>query len=148
MTLFVGIYVPPPDVTHADARPTRRPAAASVSARVRVAVLAGGRSSEHEISLASARSVVAALDPERYEAPTIEIGRDGALGAPAARRRSWLTVPERRRRESLPVPTATAPAALGAVDVVLPDPARARSARTGRCRACSSSPACRTSAPA
>ena len=34
---------------------------------MRVAVLAGGRSSEHEISVASARSVVAALDPDRYE---------------------------------------------------------------------------------
>ena len=37
----------------------------------------GGRSSEHEISLASARSVLEALDPERYEAVTVEIGRDG-----------------------------------------------------------------------
>ena len=45
--------------------------------RVRVAVLSGGRSSEHEISVASARSVVAALDPERYETTQIEIGRDG-----------------------------------------------------------------------
>jgi D-alanine-D-alanine ligase len=49
----------------------------------------GGRSSEHEISLASARSVIAALDPTRYETVTVEIGRDGAweLGsgtAPAA----------------------------------------------------------------
>jgi D-alanine-D-alanine ligase len=48
-----------------------------VSKRVRVAVVAGGRSSEHEISLASARSVLAALDPERYETTTIAIGRDG-----------------------------------------------------------------------
>jgi D-alanine-D-alanine ligase len=37
----------------------------------------GGRSSEHAISVASGRSVLAALDPERYEAATIEIGRDG-----------------------------------------------------------------------
>ena len=43
----------------------------------------GGRSSEHEISLASARSVIEALDPARYEAVTVEIGRDGrwALGS-------------------------------------------------------------------
>jgi D-alanine-D-alanine ligase-like ATP-grasp enzyme len=33
--------------------------------QLRVAVISGGRSSEHEISLASARSVVGALDPER-----------------------------------------------------------------------------------
>ncbi len=45
--------------------------------RRRVAVLMGGRSSEHEISVASARSVIEALDPERYEVVTIEIGRDG-----------------------------------------------------------------------
>src|SRR6266496_4129327 len=51
--------------------------------RRRVAVLMGGRSSEHEISLASAQSVLDALDPERYEVVSIEIGRDGrwALGS-------------------------------------------------------------------
>jgi D-alanine-D-alanine ligase len=48
-----------------------------VSRRLRVAVLMGGRSSEHAISVASGRSVLAALDPSRYEASTIEIGRDG-----------------------------------------------------------------------
>jgi D-alanine-D-alanine ligase len=37
----------------------------------------GGRSSEHDISLASARSVMAALDPGRYEVVAVEIGRDG-----------------------------------------------------------------------
>jgi D-alanine-D-alanine ligase len=37
----------------------------------------GGRSSEHAISVASGRSVLAALDPDRYEAATIAIGRDG-----------------------------------------------------------------------
>ena len=48
-----------------------------MSRRIRVAVVAGGRSSEHEISLASARSVLAALDPERYETATIAIDRGG-----------------------------------------------------------------------
>jgi D-alanine-D-alanine ligase len=47
-------------------------------AKLRVAVLMGGRSSEHEISLDSARSVIEALDPERYEVVPIEIPRDGA----------------------------------------------------------------------
>ena len=37
----------------------------------------GGRSSEHEISLDSARSVIEALDPERYEVVPIEIPREG-----------------------------------------------------------------------
>ena len=46
-------------------------------ARVRVAVIMGGRSSEHDISVASARSVVDALDPERYDVRAVEIGQDG-----------------------------------------------------------------------
>jgi D-alanine-D-alanine ligase len=37
----------------------------------------GGRSSEHEVSLNSARSVVEGLDPERYDVVAIEIPRDG-----------------------------------------------------------------------
>ena len=48
-----------------------------MTARIRLALVAGGRSSEHEISLASACSVLAALDPDRYETTTIAIGRDG-----------------------------------------------------------------------
>ena len=84
-----------------------------MNGRVRVAVLLGGRSSEHDISLASARSVLAALDPERYDALTVEIGRDGRweLGTGTAQH----TV-----AETLPVPTASVPAALGEVDVVFP----------------------------
>jgi len=46
--------------------------------RLRVAVLMGGRSSEHEVSLDSGRSVVAGLDPERYEVTPVEIPRHGA----------------------------------------------------------------------
>jgi D-alanine-D-alanine ligase len=49
-----------------------------VSDRLRVVVLAGGRSSEREISFASARSVAAALDPERYDVLPVTIGEDGA----------------------------------------------------------------------
>ncbi len=91
--------------------------------RLRVAVIAGGRSSEHAISVASAQSVLDALDPERYEATTIEIGRDGR----------WEIAPVRETIESgsqsglepsvetLPVVANSAPAeAIGHVDVVLP----------------------------
>jgi D-alanine-D-alanine ligase len=85
---------------------------------LRVAVLAGGRSSEHEISLASAASVVAALDPDRYDVRTIEIGRDGRWALPAGDRRAEL--PPATTAETLPVPADSAPATLGAVDVVLP----------------------------
>jgi len=87
-----------------------------VSGRIRLAVLAGGRSSEHEISLASARSVVEALDPARYETRMIEIGRDGAWALPPGDVPLALT----ESGANLPVPTAATPAALGAVDVVLP----------------------------
>jgi len=45
--------------------------------KVRVAVLYGGRSGEHEVSIRSAQAVMAALDPEKYEAVPIFIGKDG-----------------------------------------------------------------------
>jgi D-alanine-D-alanine ligase len=93
-----------------------------VTQRLRVALLAGGRSSEHEISLASARSVLAALDPARYEVVSVAIGRDGrwALEAPAAGQLQGSD-PGTRPAETLPVPAEGATlAALGAVDVVLP----------------------------
>ncbi len=58
--------------------------AAAVTRR-RVAVLMGGRSSEHAISIASARSVIAALDPDRYEVVPVEIGHDGRWALPSGR---------------------------------------------------------------
>ena len=82
-----------------------------MSGRVRVAVLLGGRSSEHDVSLASARSVIDALDPERYETVTVEIGRDG---------RWELGTGNGSVAETLPVPTSKVPATLGEVDVVFP----------------------------
>jgi D-alanine-D-alanine ligase len=44
---------------------------------VRVAVLGGGRSSEHEVSLASAASVRSGLEEAGYVPIAIEVGRDG-----------------------------------------------------------------------
>jgi len=44
---------------------------------IRVGVLYGGRSGEHEVSRCSAASVVEALDPGRYEAVAIGIDHDG-----------------------------------------------------------------------
>ncbi len=46
-------------------------------ARLRVAVLMGGRSSEHEVSLSSGRSVVDGLSPERYDVVPVELPREG-----------------------------------------------------------------------
>jgi D-alanine-D-alanine ligase len=45
--------------------------------KTRVAVVFGGRSAEHAISCVSAGSVLAALDPERYEVVPVGITRDG-----------------------------------------------------------------------
>jgi D-alanine--D-alanine ligase len=45
--------------------------------KTRVAVLYGGRSGEHEISLRSAKTVIGALDPERYEVVEIFISKEG-----------------------------------------------------------------------
>jgi D-alanine-D-alanine ligase len=84
-----------------------------VNRKTRLAVLAGGRSSEHEISLASARSVLEALDPGSYEVVTVAIGRDGRweLGTGSD---------EASVADTLPIPTDSVPATLGDVDVVLP----------------------------
>ncbi len=45
--------------------------------RLRIGILFGGRSGEHEVSLISAASVIAALDPQKYEAVPIGITKDG-----------------------------------------------------------------------
>ena len=45
--------------------------------RLRVGVVYGGRSSEHEVSLASAASVIANLDRERYEPIALRVERNG-----------------------------------------------------------------------
>jgi D-alanine-D-alanine ligase len=45
--------------------------------RLRVGVLFGGRSGEHEVSLISAASVIQALDPQKYEAFPIGITKAG-----------------------------------------------------------------------
>ena len=85
----------------------------------RIAVLSGGRSSEHEISLASARSVAAALAARGAEVVSIAIDRDGsfALGSGG----------EANRPESGPgseiavrLPDKSVATALGSVDVVFP----------------------------
>ncbi|KRB77231.1 D-alanine--D-alanine ligase [Nocardioides sp. Root190] len=45
--------------------------------RTRVAVIGGGQNCEHDVSLASAASVAAALDPATYDVVALTIGRDG-----------------------------------------------------------------------
>ena len=89
--------------------------------RLRVAVLMGGRSSEHDISLASANSVIETLR-DRYDTVSVEIDREGRWALPAAVPPA-LGASERSRKpvETLPVPAeSSVPATLADVDVVFP----------------------------
>ncbi|MFQ5696352.1 MAG: D-alanine--D-alanine ligase A, partial [Terriglobia bacterium] len=45
--------------------------------KLRVGVLFGGRSGEHEVSLVSAASVIRGLDPEKYQVIPIGISKSG-----------------------------------------------------------------------
>ena len=63
-----------------------RSLAMASSDRVRLVVLFGGQSAEHEVSCVSAAHVLAAADPDRYEVVPVGITRDGAwVGADDAR---------------------------------------------------------------
>jgi D-alanine-D-alanine ligase len=95
--------------------------------RGRVAVLSGGRSSEHEISVASARSVAGALAAAGWDVVAVEIGRDGrwalARGAPPPP--AVGTGPSAESDNSSLVrpgglPTTAVARALAGVDVVFP----------------------------
>ena len=46
--------------------------------KIHIGVLFGGRSGEHEVSLMSARSVLEALDPQKYAVTQVGISHDGA----------------------------------------------------------------------
>jgi D-alanine-D-alanine ligase len=71
--------------------------------KLRIGIIFGGRSGEHEVSLMSARSVMAALDPAKYEVVPIGITRTGR----------WLTGDVLAAlTEGQPIPTAA----------LLPDP--------------------------
>ena len=51
--------------------------------QLRIGVIYGGRSGEHEISLASAAAVFKNLDPDRYDAVPVRIEKDGRWTLPA-----------------------------------------------------------------
>ncbi len=48
-----------------------------MSKKIRLGILFGGRSGEHEVSLTSAASVIKALDPDKYEIVPVGITRQG-----------------------------------------------------------------------
>ncbi|MBK9298964.1 MAG: D-alanine--D-alanine ligase [Candidatus Microthrix sp.] len=58
-------------------RPTPRSGRVDLPQRVRLVVLFGGQSAEHDVSRVTARNVLAALDPDRYDVHLIGIARNG-----------------------------------------------------------------------
>lgn len=106
------------------------------SRRPRVAVVFGGRSAEHSISCISAGSVIAALDPERYDVVPVGIATDGRwvledpavnrleLGPggalPTVRGESGVVLAPGAAPELVVTGASEVPQVLGEVDVVFP----------------------------
>ncbi|MEP7082721.1 MAG: D-alanine--D-alanine ligase family protein [Chloroflexota bacterium] len=63
--------------------------------RLRVGIFAGGRSAEHEVSVASAESVLRAIDRDRFEPYVVYIDREGRWRLPSG------PAPQLEARESL-----------------------------------------------
>ncbi|MEX2659164.1 MAG: D-alanine--D-alanine ligase family protein [Acidimicrobiales bacterium] len=95
--------------------------------RVRLVVLFGGRSAEHEVSCVSAASVLGAVDPARYEIVPVGITQDGrwvhAEAAVAALDAGTAALPEALDAsgpELDPLPTVAPARGGGGTVVVLP----------------------------
>ncbi|CEJ15726.1 D-alanine--D-alanine ligase A [bacterium YEK0313] len=98
--------------------------------RLRIAVLFGGRSAEHDVSIMSARNVVEALDADRFEVIPVFVTRDGRwLGQELAEGRLPETIAEGGaelaflpggRGRLLAVTGAGAPRELPAIDLIFP----------------------------
>ncbi|GLZ41715.1 D-alanine--D-alanine ligase family protein [Actinokineospora sp. NBRC 105648] len=100
------------------------------SPKIRVAVVFGGRSTEHPISCVSAAGVLSSLDPERFEIVPVGITREGA----------WVLGPAdadvlRLHGRELPSVTAgtsvTLPADPSSVGLVVLEPGRAGEVLSG-----------------
>jgi len=94
--------------------------------RLRVAVLFGGRSAEHEVSVVSAQGVLRHMDPERFQSVPFGITREGVWLTPEETERALQSVP---LNSYLPLPSleGNVPplrpqvlAALARTDVVFP----------------------------
>ncbi len=88
--------------------------------KLRIAVLFGGRSGEHEVSIRSAASVLGALDRSRYAATPLAITKQGRWLAPAE---SVGLLPAEARTElstEAAVALSREPEATSGVDVVIP----------------------------
>jgi D-alanine-D-alanine ligase len=76
--------------------------------KLRVGVIFGGRSGEHEVSLASAASVIRALDPDKYEAVPIGITKDGRWLVGTGAQKMLSEVLKSGERVSLPADPTSA----------------------------------------
>ena len=45
--------------------------------KIRVGIIFGGKSAEHEVSLQSAKNIIGAIDKDKYEVVTIGIDKNG-----------------------------------------------------------------------
>jgi D-alanine-D-alanine ligase len=96
--------------------------------RLRVAVIFGGRSGEHEVSLASAASVIRALDPGKYDVVPVGITKQGRWLAGTSAQKMLPEVLQAGRNVMLNadpsvaalVPADGSPSASLHVDVVFP----------------------------
>src|SRR3954466_4389398 len=90
--------------------------------KLRVAVIYGGESGEHEVSIASPASIFKPLDPARYEAVPIKIGKDGrwALTGEVPKAISAADVHQQAQTEALQTVEPTAALSSSAIDVVFP----------------------------
>src|SRR6266516_2739405 len=106
--------------------------------KVRVGVIFGGRSGEHEVSLASAQSVMANLDRNKYEVVPIGIMKEGSwllgtepqtllVAEQSARQDAELAgtmavtlTGDPRLRRLIPVENGEELGAKGALDVIFP----------------------------
>jgi D-alanine-D-alanine ligase len=101
---------------------------ADPSKRLRIAVLYGGRSAEHEVSLMSATNVMRALDPTKYDAVPIFVTRegkwffggfeDGLLSSPSVGTEVCLLPGGEGRM--LAIPADGAPRELPKIDILFP----------------------------
>jgi len=94
--------------------------------KIRVAIVFGGQSAEHEISILSARSVLAALDRSRFEPVLIGVDKAGRwLLQDSARLLASARDPRLVRIENgapaqVPSPLTPAAAGAGRIDVIFP----------------------------
>jgi len=90
--------------------------------KIRVGVVYGGRSGEHEVSIASAASIFKHLDRNRYEAVPIRIEKDGrwVLGGAAPTAISAAAVLKDSRSEALQAVEPTRAVDRRSIDVVFP----------------------------